>query len=103
MPVLTKDVLERLTRTIFQRAGAPGELADRVAEVLVENNLAGHDSHGVLRSPEYIKSIRAGEIVPTACPAVISETDTTALPLLAPLQVVEPRHYVPKSNTEHRP
>jgi LDH2 family malate/lactate/ureidoglycolate dehydrogenase len=79
MPVLTKDALEHLTRTIFQRAGAPAELADRVAEVLVENNLAGHDSHGVLRIPEYIKSIRAGEIVPTACPAVISETDTTAL------------------------
>ena len=79
MPVLSKDVLGRLTRAIFQRAGAPDESADRVAEVLVENNLAGHDSHGVLRIPEYVKSIRAGEIVPTAYPAVISETDATAL------------------------
>jgi uncharacterized oxidoreductase len=79
MPVLTKDVLERLTGTIFRTAGAPGDLADRVAEVLVENNLAGHDSHGVLRIPEYIRSIRAGEIVPTARPEVLSESDTTAL------------------------
>jgi hydroxycarboxylate dehydrogenase B len=79
MPVLSKDVLERLTRAIFERAGAPAELADCVADVLVANNLAGHDSHGVLRIPEYIRSIQAGEIVPTARPAVISETDTTAL------------------------
>ena len=79
MPVLTKDVLERLTRAIFERAGAPPDLAECVADVLVENNLAGHDSHGILRIPEYIRSIQAGEIVPTARPAVISETDTTAL------------------------
>lgn len=77
MPVLSKDVLERLTRTIFERAGAPSDLADRVADVLVENNLAGHDSHGVLRIPEYIRSIQGGEIVPSARPRVISETDTT--------------------------
>ena len=79
MPVVTKDVLEHLTRSIFERAGAPGELAQCVAEVLVENNLAGHDSHGILRIPEYIRSIEAGEIVPTARPQVIEESDTTAL------------------------
>jgi uncharacterized oxidoreductase len=79
MPILTKDVLERFTGTIFQAAGAPADLADRVAEVLVENNLAGHDSHGVLRIPEYIRSIHDGEIVATARPEILSETDTTAL------------------------
>lgn len=79
MPVLTKDVLERLTNAIFTAAGAPEDLADSVAQVLVENNLAGHDSHGILRIPEYIQSIRVGEIVPTARPAVISETDSSAL------------------------
>ena len=79
MPLLSKDVLERFTREIFERAGAPADLADCVAQVLVENNLAGHDSHGVLRIPEYIRSIHDGEIVPAARPAVISETDTTAL------------------------
>jgi LDH2 family malate/lactate/ureidoglycolate dehydrogenase len=79
MPVLSKDVLERLTAAIFQSAGAPADLAGQVAQVLVENNLAGHDSHGVLRIPEYIRSIKAGEIVPAARPEVLNETDTTAL------------------------
>jgi LDH2 family malate/lactate/ureidoglycolate dehydrogenase len=79
MPVLTKDVLHDLTAAIFRAAGGPDDLADQVAEVLVENNLAGHDSHGVLRIPEYIKSIRAGEIVPAARPRVIEESDTSAL------------------------
>ena len=79
MPLLSKDVLERLTRDIFEKAGAPADLAECVAQVLVENNLAGHDSHGVLRIPEYIRSIHDGEIVPTARPAVISETGTSAL------------------------
>jgi NAD+ kinase len=36
-------------------------------------------------------------------PSKDRETETTALPLVAPLQVVEPRHYVPKTDTEHRP
>ena len=41
--------------------------------------MAGHDSHGVLRIPEYLKSIGAGEIVPSARPEILSETMTTAL------------------------
>lgn len=79
MPTFTKDVLEQFTSIVFQTAGAPPDLANQVAEVLVENNLAGHDSHGVLRIPEYVSSINAGEIIPTARPAILSDTDTTAL------------------------
>lgn len=79
MPLLTKDALEALTTSIFSHAGAPEDLARQVAHVLVDNHLAGHDSHGILRIPEYLKSISDGEIVPTARPEVIQETPNSAL------------------------
>ena len=79
MPTLSKQQLHDLTKGIFCQAGAPRDLADQVAEVLVDNHLAGHDSHGILRIPEYLKSIADGEIVPTARPEVIQETPASAL------------------------
>jgi LDH2 family malate/lactate/ureidoglycolate dehydrogenase len=79
MPTLSAADLHRLTAAIFRATGAPDDLATQVADVLVDNHLAGHDSHGILRIPEYVQSVRVGEIVPTARPAVLAETPTTAL------------------------
>ncbi len=79
MPTLKKEVLHNITAAIFQAAGAPEDIAAQVADVLVDNHLAGHDSHGILRIPEYIKSVQAGEIIPTARPRVLEETATSAL------------------------
>ena len=79
MPTFTPAGLNRLTSEIFRAARAPDDLAGRVADVLVDNHLAGHDSHGILRIPEYVTGIRAGEIGPTARPEVLQETATTAL------------------------
>ena len=45
--------------------------------MLVNANLAGHDSHGALRVPQYLDRIAAGQITPSAEPAVIRETATT--------------------------
>lgn len=79
MPILAKEVLHKVTGAIFQAAGAPEDLAAMVADVLVDNHLAGHDSHGMLRILEYIRSIRAGEIIPSARPQVLQESPTSAL------------------------
>jgi LDH2 family malate/lactate/ureidoglycolate dehydrogenase len=79
MPVFRATQLHRLTSAIFEATGAPADLAVQVADVLVANHLAGHDSHGILRIPEYVASIRRGEIVPTARPRVVAETPTTAV------------------------
>ena len=49
MPTLMKAELESLTANIFRHAGAPDDLAQQVAQVLVDNHLAGHDSHGILQ------------------------------------------------------
>ena len=37
-----------------------------VAESLVDANLAGHDSHGVIRIPSYVASVRSGQVKPAA-------------------------------------
>jgi hydroxycarboxylate dehydrogenase B len=79
MPTLRKVALHEVTASIFRAAGAPDDIAAIVADVLVDNHLAGHDSHGILRIPEYVQSVRAGEIVPTARPYVLEESPTSAL------------------------
>ncbi|MBI2755323.1 MAG: Ldh family oxidoreductase [Chloroflexi bacterium] len=79
MPTFHAAQLQRLTAAVFRAAGAPDDIAEAVADVLVDNHLAGHDSHGILRIPEYLQHIREGSIVPAARPRVLQESPTTAL------------------------
>ena len=73
------EVLHRLTTAIFVATGAPEPSAVEVADVLVDNHLAGHDSHGVLRIPQYLQAIDDGLLDPAARPEVLEETAVTAL------------------------
>jgi hydroxycarboxylate dehydrogenase B len=73
------DQLRRVGLAIFRAAGASDENASRVTEALIDANLTGHDSHGVLRIPQYLDSIRAGEILPAAKPVVMREAATSAM------------------------
>ena len=50
-----------------------------MAQLLVRANLRGHDSHGVIRIPQYIASWRKGEANPTAEPQILQEGPATAL------------------------
>jgi uncharacterized oxidoreductase len=64
---------------MFLAAGVPPEVAHRVAESLVESNLAGHDSHGVIRMEPYVEMLGDGRVNPRAEPRVVRETSTTAV------------------------
>ncbi len=79
MPVKTADELSELTRSILVALGASEKNANRVADGLVSAHLAGHDSHGVQQLANYVKSIKAGEIVPAAEPQIVRETANAAL------------------------
>jgi len=79
MLVFTAEQLRAVGRRIFVAAGAPEDVAAQVADSLVENNLAGHDSHGIIRIPAYVQAIQRGGIVPGARPTVVRETPTAAL------------------------
>lgn len=71
--------LHALTRRLFMAAGAPQAIADDVTQILVNSNLAGHDSHGVLRVPAYLEQISDGRIDPRAEPTLVKESPTTLL------------------------
>ena len=50
-----------------------------MAHILVNANLAGHDSHGVQFLPMYLDRIEAGGIIPDVEPVIAKETATTLL------------------------
>ncbi|MFQ5998876.1 MAG: Ldh family oxidoreductase, partial [Candidatus Bathyarchaeia archaeon] len=49
--------MKKIVYTILEAAGASIEDAKLVARMLVEANLCGVDSHGVIRIPEYVDRI----------------------------------------------
>ncbi len=73
------EPLQALGVRILEAAGAPAETARIVASALVEANLRGHDSHGVLRIPQYVDRVRTGQIRPAAQPRIQAERGPTAL------------------------
>jgi LDH2 family malate/lactate/ureidoglycolate dehydrogenase len=79
MPTFAADELRTITANVFQAAGVPAEVAERVSESLVESNLLGHDSHGVIRIMQYLRDLRRGLVDPQARVEVLKETTTTAL------------------------
>ena len=69
--------LHAMTREVLMAADTPHHIAENVAEILVNANLAGHDSHGVIRIPSYLQSIADGKTQPAAEPEFIDETSNT--------------------------
>jgi hydroxycarboxylate dehydrogenase B len=53
--------LRDLVRTIFEQAGSNAAEAQAVADHLIEANLMGHDSHGVIRVAPYIELLQSGK------------------------------------------
>jgi len=47
------EALQRIAQAILAAAGSADAEAGKVAAKLVGANLAGHDSHGVIRVPQY--------------------------------------------------
>ena len=70
--------LEEICTSIIRAAGAPGSDARLVADHLVDNDVIGHHSHGVIRLWDYIDWVHDGDLIPGALPRVLGETPTTA-------------------------
>ncbi len=67
---------ERLVQAgtlIFETSGSSSEEAKKVATRLVDANLTGHDSHGVIRIPQYIDAVRDGTLLPNQNAKVIND------------------------------
>ena len=77
--LIHKQPLERLAAAIFQAVGCSADEAQCVGQHLVEANLVGHDSHGVIRIPPYVAWVREGKLVPNREPKIRHATDSIAL------------------------
>lgn len=60
---------------IFTAAGCSPAESRRIAENLVDANLTGHDSHGVIRTPRYLKWLTEEKLLPDRDISVVSESD----------------------------
>ena len=78
MPTLPAEDLGRIALGILEALGTPGDLAQVVRDSLVEANLQGHDSHGVLQLPLYVRYVRTGQVRPEARPSVQTRQHATA-------------------------
>jgi uncharacterized oxidoreductase len=73
MPTFPASVLERATARAFVESGVPETAARIVAAHLVEAELCGVVSHGVIRVPQYVDAVEAGQIRVDAELTVLSE------------------------------
>ena len=74
MPTLRAEALDALARACLQQVGVPVADAALVAEHLVEAGLMGHDTHSVLRLPQYVQMVRDGQVEPGAELVVLEES-----------------------------
>jgi len=73
------EPLRDLAADIFTAAGCPAEEGARIARYLVEANLAGHDSHGVIRVPRYVHWLKQGYVVPGQTVEVVVDAGALAV------------------------
>jgi len=79
MPTFTPKELTDHATAVLVAAGTPKDKAGLVAGLLVEANGAGHDSHGVIRLPQYLAGVEKKEIVPDAEVEIVRQTPVLAV------------------------
>jgi uncharacterized oxidoreductase len=79
MRTLTVGPLVRLVAAIMRSGGCAAAEAMTVARRLVDSNLVGHDSHGVIRVGKYLEWMRDGWVKANQVPSVVFESDTLAI------------------------
>ncbi|HZR99889.1 MAG TPA: Ldh family oxidoreductase [Chloroflexota bacterium] len=77
--LVTADAERRYIRAIFAALGATDAEADAVAEVLVEADLRGHTSHGLVRVALSVELVQAGVARVGARPRLVRERAAAAL------------------------
>jgi uncharacterized oxidoreductase len=73
MPSFDHVTLRRIAAALLAGAGCGQQEAAIVADGLVEANLRGHDSHGVVNLPGYIGWLRSGGIRANQDPSVVRD------------------------------
>lgn len=79
MPTITANSLKDFINRIFAAAGVDPTIAHHTTEHLINANLAGVDSHGVLRVPDYIRMVEADRMARTDKIEVVRDFAATML------------------------
>lgn len=71
---IAETELGALVRTIFSRCGMSDQDAALLADTLLQADLRGVHSHGVLRVPEYVAKLLDGGVDPAGQPRVVRDS-----------------------------
>ncbi len=79
MPILGAKPLTSLVADIFEGAGSSRGESENIATSLIDANLTGHDSHGVVRVPRYIDWKAKGVFLADQVAEAVSDTPVIAV------------------------
>ena len=73
MATIPVQALTEFGQSIFHAAGLPEDQAQVAIDHLVEANLTGHDSHGVIRVPGYVRGLQADSLRAVGTERIVRE------------------------------
>src|SRR5712692_11180530 len=79
VPRMAAAALAAFVRRALAAAGLPAGDAAQVADLMVEADLRGSDTHGVIRLPLYLRRLKAGGINRRPSIRIVQERPATAL------------------------
>jgi L-2-hydroxycarboxylate dehydrogenase (NAD+) len=79
VPRVASGTLVDFIRRAFEAAGLPSADADILAGLMVEADLRGSDTHGVIRLPLYLRRLKAGGVNRRPNIRIVQEQPATAL------------------------
>ncbi len=79
MRTIAAPKLVDMVAAIMRGGGCDAHEATLVARRLVDSNLVGHDSHGVIRVGKYLEWMRNGWVRANQSPSIVFESETIAI------------------------
>src|ERR1700694_944553 len=79
MVTIQVENLINFVAEVFAHSNSSPEEAKRIATSLTTANLTGHDSHGVIRVPVYIRWKKMGSVVPDQTVDIVVDTPSLAV------------------------
>ena len=79
MPNFTAEKLTEICLSVFQKLNIPTAEAEIVTKSMVDANRVGHDSHGVIHLPKYVRELEDGLIQPDAPTETLHESASIAV------------------------
>src|SRR3981081_1417779 len=79
MVTVKVENLINFVAAVFSHSESSSEEARRIATYLATANLTGHDSHGVIRVPVYVRWKKIGSVVPNQTAEIVVDTPSLAV------------------------